>query len=215
MASIYPALTPLKSQNSRHHELSGLTLQVELSVGEGRRRRRTRGGFLFTHRGYSGPTVLDLSDAWIRDPSQNVRVNWAQIEPQVWESKLLGQSSSVLRRLLREELPARLVDLLLDECELEPTLRTGDLRRDQRQRLLGTLLQYPLPISGHEGYRKAEVTGGGVRLEEVDLQAGRCRKHPGLFLCGEVLNAFGPIGGHNFAWAWATGRLAGRGAASG
>jgi hypothetical protein len=68
-----------------------------------------------------------------------------------------------------------------------------------------------LPWTGDEGFRKAEVTGGGVALEEVDPRTMECRRHPGLFLCGELLDAFGPIGGHNFAWAWATGRLAGRG----
>ena len=69
-------------------------------------------------------------------------------------------------------------------------------------------------MDGDEGYSKAEVTGGGVALDEVDPRTLESRRHPGLFLCGEMLDAFGPIGGHNFAWAWATGRLAGRGAAA-
>ena len=68
--------------------------------------------------------------------------------------------------------------------------------------------------TGDEGFRKAEVTGGGVALEEVDPKTLASRRHRGLFLCGEMLDAFGPIGGHNFAWAWATGRLAGMGAAA-
>ena len=71
------------------------------------------------------------------------------------------------------------------------------------------LTRYPLPWTGDEGYRKAEVTGGGVALSEVDPRTLESRLHPGLFLCGEILDAFGPIGGHNFAWAWATGRAAG------
>jgi predicted flavoprotein YhiN len=66
--------------------------------------------------------------------------------------------------------------------------------------------------TGDEGYRKAEVTGGGVDLAEVDPQTLESRKAPGLFLCGELLDAFGPIGGYNFCWAWATGRAAGHGA---
>jgi len=75
------------------------------------------------------------------------------------------------------------------------------------------LVRGELPWSGHEGYAKAEVTGGGVSLAEVDPATMESRKHPGLFLCGEILDAFGPIGGFNFQWAWATGRAAGIGAA--
>jgi len=81
--------------------------------------------------------------------------------------------------------------------------------------LVDRLVQYELPWTGDEGYKKAEVTGGGVALDEVDPRTLESRRHRGLFLCGEILDAFGPIGGHNFAWAWATGRLAGLGAAAG
>ena len=66
-----------------------------------------------------------------------------------------------------------------------------------------------LPWTGDEGYKKAEVTGGGVALSEVDPRTMESRRHKGLFLCGEMLDAFGPIGGYNFLWAWATGRAAG------
>jgi predicted flavoprotein YhiN len=71
------------------------------------------------------------------------------------------------------------------------------------------LTSYPLPWSGNEGYKKAEVTGGGVPLSEVDSQTLESKRIPGLYMCGEMLDAFGPIGGHNFSWAWATGRAAG------
>jgi predicted flavoprotein YhiN len=87
------------------------------------------------------------------------------------------------------------------------------LRRDERQTLIRLLTRYPLPYTGNEGYQKAEVTGGGVPLNEVNPRTMESRLQPGLFLCGELLDAFGPIGGFNFAWAWVTGRLAGVGAA--
>jgi predicted flavoprotein YhiN len=79
--------------------------------------------------------------------------------------------------------------------------------------LVDTLVRGPLPWSGDEGYKKAEVTGGGVALSEVDPRTMESRRHAGLYLCGEVLDAFGPIGGYNFLWSWATGRAAGIGAA--
>jgi predicted flavoprotein YhiN len=78
--------------------------------------------------------------------------------------------------------------------------------------LVSLLAAFPLPWTGSEGYRKAEVTGGGVALGELEPRTLESRVRPRLFLCGEMLDAFGPIGGHNFAWAWATGRLAGLGA---
>jgi predicted flavoprotein YhiN len=101
----------------------------------------------------------------------------------------------------------------MQECDVPADRRASDLRRAERVALIEALTAYVLPWTGDEGFKKAEVTGGGVALEDVNpktLESKRCR---GLFLCGEILDAFGPIGGHNFAWAWATGRLAGIGAA--
>jgi predicted flavoprotein YhiN len=90
--------------------------------------------------------------------------------------------------------------------------RMAELRRDERVRLINALMDCRLPVTGDEGYKKAEVTGGGVALDEVDPSTLESRRHPGLYFCGEVLDAFGPIGGHNFQWAWSTGRAAGRAA---
>ena len=93
----------------------------------------------------------------------------------------------------------------------ERTLST--LGRDERLRLIESLVRGILPWTGDGGYDKAEVTGGGVCLSEIDPRTMESRKHPRLFLCGEMLDAFGPIGGYNFFWAWATGRAAALGAA--
>ena len=98
------------------------------------------------------------------------------------------------------------------EASVPADRRTSGLRRVERTALVNRLTAYELPCTGDEGYKKAEVTGGGVALDEVDPRTLESRRCPGLFLCGELLDAFGPIGGHNFAWAWATGRAAGLGA---
>ena len=81
-------------------------------------------------------------------------------------------------------------------------------------RLVDALADSKLPVSGHEGFARAEVTGGGVALPEVDTITLESRRIPGLYLCGEILDAFGPIGGHNFLWAFVTGRSAGLAAGS-
>ena len=90
----------------------------------------------------------------------------------------------------------------------------SQLRKRDRKSLVETLSRYPLPWTGDAGYKKAEVTGGGVSLSEVHPATMESTRCPGLYLCGEILDAFGPIGGHNFLWAWATGRSAGMNAAA-
>jgi predicted flavoprotein YhiN len=114
--------------------------------------------------------------------------------------------------VIRRELPTRLADRLLADVGIDPTRKLSQLPRNGRKALVAALTRYPLPWSGDEGYKKAEVTGGGVALGEVQPATMESRIHPGLFLAGELLDAFGPIGGYNFVWAWVTGRLAGLGA---
>ena len=92
---------------------------------------------------------------------------------------------------------------------MPPATPLAQLRREDRLRLVATLVRGALPWTGDEGYRKAEVTGGGVGLAEVDPRTLESRRQAGLHICGEALDAFGPIGGYNFLWAWATGRAAG------
>ena len=95
------------------------------------------------------------------------------------------------------------------EAGIPADRRTSSLKRSERLALIDALTAYPLPWRGNEGYEKAEVTGGGVALGEVDPKTLESKRVAGLYLCGEMLDAFGPIGGHNFSWAWATGRTAG------
>jgi predicted Rossmann fold flavoprotein len=214
----YPALTPLVSEPHRHAALAGISLNVTLTAPVGRKKIAARGGFLFTHRGYSGPAVLDLSHVAVRsrlagDAGQPILVQWTGLDAEAWE-RLLREERGRLESLIRRELPERLARVLISEAGIEPESSLSHLRREDRRRLVELLCRYPLPWSGDEGYRKAEVTGGGVPLEEIVPTTLESRIRSGLFLCGEILDAFGPIGGHNFAWAWATGRAAGLGAAA-
>ena len=212
----YPALTPLTIDPPRFAELAGVSLTVTLRAPLGRGALETRGGFLFTHRGYSGPAVLNVSHAAVRarhaHAAQPIQVRWTDLDETAWSRELTGAGE--LAPLLRRHLPTRLADVLAREAGLEGERRLAQLKREERRRLLELLVRFPLPHNGDEGYRKAEVTGGGVALEEIDPRTMESRVRPRLFLCGEVLDAFGPIGGYNFAWAWATGRLAGLAAAA-
>ena len=215
---VYPALTPLTAQPPKHAALAGVSLDVALEAPLERGVLRTKGGFLFTHRGYSGPSVLDISHVAVRaraaKKAQRITVQWTEHDANAWEQLLRGANQGTVAAVLRRQLPARLVDTLLEELQIDVDVQLSQLRREQRTRVIDALTKYELPWTGDEGYQKAEVTGGGVSLAEVDPRTLESRLHPRLFLCGELLDAFGPIGGYNFAWGWATGRAAGAGAAA-
>jgi predicted Rossmann fold flavoprotein len=211
----YPALTPLTHQDPTSRlapeRLAGISLRVRVRARASRDTVEATGGFLFTHRGYSGPAVLDVSHACVRSLAgqrAHLRVAWSLTPPGEWEARLLGGDRHV-SSLLSQEMPERLVDALLAAGGVPGDRRTSALTRAERVAIVANVTACELPWSGHEGYRKAEVTGGGVALDEVDPRTLESRRAPGLHFCGEVLDAFGPIGGHNFAWAWATGHAAG------
>jgi len=212
----YPALTPLTSSATAHKALAGLSLTATVSVRHGKSALSYRDGFLFTHRGYSGPAVLNISHVPIRStfvggPRPAVRVAWTDLPAAEWDERLRtarGSLGSILRAGSAGCLPDRLMALLLGELNLTAVM-ADQLRREDRGRLVEALTNYALPWSGHEGYRVAEVTGGGVALDEVNPSTLESRRTPGLHLCGEMLDAFGPIGGYNFLWSWISGKIAG------
>jgi hypothetical protein len=213
----YAALTPLTCHPAAHAPLSGISLPVRVRARWRDQEAEAHGGFLFTHHGYSGPSILDVSHVAVRarmaGEQSSIRVRWCDLDEREWTAELTGGRGLVLSAVSRR-LPARLAERLLAEAGIPADRRAADLRRDERVGLVSRLTGYDLVVTGDEGYKKAEVTGGGVRLDQIDPATMESRVTPRLFLCGELLDAFGPIGGHNFAWAWATGRLAGLGATS-
>ncbi len=210
----YPALTPLTTSSEAHKELAGISLTATVSTPRpgGKELLSHRGGFLFTHKGYSGPAVLNISHVPVRStfvggPRPPVFVSWGELSAAQWEQALQEGRGDALG-VLRRHLPERLAVQLLAETGLRDA-GLAQLRREDRARLVEALTHYALPWSGHEGYRVAEVTGGGVALDQVNPATLESRVTPGLYLCGEMLDAFGPIGGYNFLWAWITGKVAG------
>ena len=210
----YPALTPAVADPATFGALAGISLPVTITARDTTREAHATGGFLFTHRGYSGPSVLDVSHVIARssregDGGARMSVRWTRLDEAGWEAALKPEGTRTVAGALRRELPDRLADALAGMAGVPPSRPLAQLGREERLRLVEVLVQGVLPWTGDEGYKKAEVTGGGVSLAEIDPRTMESRRHPGLFLCGEVLDAFGPIGGYNFLWAWATGRAAG------
>ncbi len=216
----YAALTPLTAEGGPFATLAGISLPVTITARSAEREATASGGFLFTHHGYSGPAVLDVSHVVVRSRTSvaapaRLLVCWTALGASEWTRALQTEGTRSVGTVIRSELPERLADALIVASGVDPATRLAHLRQVDRTRLVETLTDGELPWSGDEGYKKAEVTGGGISLAEIDPRTMESRRHAGLFICGEVLDAFGPIGGYNFLWAWVTGRAAGVGAARG
>jgi len=214
MHPLYPALTPLTGTMPGQADLAGISMSVRIRAKADGKTRESVGGFLFTHRGYSGPSVLDVSHMATRvaqDPAV-IRVTWTKRTEAEWLKDVTSTTGRVASIVARH-LPERLAEALCADAGLPVDRRGPELRREERVALIERLTSYALPWTGDEGYKKAEVTGGGVALTDVDARTLESKRYARLFMCGEMLDAFGPIGGYNFAWAWATGRAAGLGAA--
>lgn len=215
-----PALVPLTVDASWVADLRGVTLSVvALKVLEADRMLLARrGGFLFAHFGLSGPAPLDVSKAVSRhiDPkSLTLELDFlpSRAEPELDEFLRTGSLASGKKQLaviLSEVLPRRLCDALLALAGQPVDRRAAGLSKADRHQLVQVIKRLRIPIRGTLGFEKAEVTSGGVSLDEVDSRNMESKLCPGLFLAGEILDLDGPIGGYNFQAAWSTGWLAGR-----
>jgi predicted flavoprotein YhiN len=210
-----PALTPLAAHDPLCTSAQGVTVEAELSLWVGGRRSLAlRGSLLITHFGYSGPVALDLSRHWLRAEGERRRVTASFLPGESRESLARGLAvaqSTTVRRYFAGRLPERLVEELASEVSVDPSAPIGQLPRALRSALMAAFVERELPITGTLGYEKAEVTAGGVPASEVTSTL-ESRIVPGLFLCGEVLDVEGRLGGFNFQWAWSSGTVAGRSA---
>ena len=218
-----PALVPLQVDAAWAGSLRGVSLpDVALRVLEGERvLAHARGSMLFAHFGLTGPVVLDISRAVTRHarPASlrlecDLLPEQAELELDAWlraESAAWGRKH--LAGLLAARLPHRLCDVLVTLAGMPADRRAAALSRRERAELVLVLKQLRLPIVGALGFEKAEVTSGGLALDEIDSRSMESKRRPGLYLAGEILDLDGPIGGYNFQAAFSTGWLAGTAAA--
>ena len=236
----YPALVPLVGEHPGGEYLPGVSLDCQVKIKKVEKKKAkqaARMGFLFTHKGYSGPSILDLSHNVVKSiadgssknnsssnsnsssvsssSSSKLVVNW---NPSCdWNEVLSpGKSGSdlVVRRL-KPLLPTRLCEALLKEAGVDLTTNVSNLPKKKRVHLIDILSNYEIKATGHQGYRKAEVTGGGIALEGIDTKTMELKEMKNIYVCGEICDIFGRIGGFNFFWAWTSGRLAGISCSSG
>ncbi len=219
-----PALTPLGAADTLCEAAQGVTLDVELSFWRDAKREATASGsFLIAHFGYSGPAALDLSRHWNRavadGATSGLRVT-ASFAPgktreslqESWLAAAARGPKLSVRGHLGEWLPLRLASELAWEAEIDPVRPLAQVAKVRRDALLTILTERDMHVNATLGYEKAEVTAGGVPLEEVDSSTLESRRAKGLWLCGEVLDVEGRLGGFNFQWAWSSGTVAGRAA---
>ena len=195
-----PALVSLvfnEEDRKRYCDLSGVSAEVVASMG----RQRFREKMLFTHRGISGPAILQISSYW--KPSVEISLDLAPDRELI--TSLQGKRDiGALRSALREALPQRFAERWL---ELHPPSGWTNHALEEWDRLAHNWLITPKTT---EGYEKAEVTVGGVDTDELSAKTMESRKVPGLYFIGEVVDVTGHLGGFNFQWAWASGFCAGQ-----
>jgi predicted Rossmann fold flavoprotein len=203
--------------------LKGLSLPdvvASVTTAKGDVLQQRREAMLFTHFGLSGPSILDVSRAAALRIGSEPLVLRLDLVPSISREELDNRLQATSRQgrravvtLLPTELPRRLAECVVSVAAI-PANRIGpDLSREERHRLVTALKGLSLPIVGTLGFEKAEVTSGGVALDELDPKTLASRLVPGLFFAGEVLDLDGLIGGYNFQAAWSTGWLAGESAA--
>lgn len=209
------ALVPLHHDEADLHALRGLSVPATLRAQIGNRVLASyQGEMLFTHRGYSGPVVLNIShwftQAHARQTAVPRIVAHFGCEPLgFWRELLRTQPQNMrLGTCLNRYLPRRLVETLLIRLQIDAEQLLGDLSKKVRQRLVVGLEQFDLQVRTDEGFKTAEVTAGGVTLDEIYAKTMESKVCAGLHFAGEVLDVTGDLGGYNFLWAWISARRA-------
>lgn len=200
-------LVPLTFSDGLRDEmasLAGLSVEAVVSCGKA----AFREGLLFTHRGLSGPSILQISSYW--QAGQAVRLDLMpgqDVPARVAEVKKAA-GGQITGNALAKLFPARLATQIA--AWAGTTGRIADLNAKDLQRLIGTINNFEVLPMGTEGYRTAEVTIGGVDTRDLDAKTMAARSQPGLYFIGEVVDVTGWLGGYNFQWAWSSGWAAGQ-----
>ena len=216
-----PGLVPLLLDGERdamHRELSGVAHEAELTLWiDDAVDIRLTGSLLWTHFGISGPLTLNMSRHWLRAMLEHRRATltmnfcpgrtFDDIE-RWWTSRAGERPQATVSTQLSMLVPGSVAEALLKHARVAGTTTLAHFARDDRRRLSHALVTWPLRVIGDRGYSFAEVTAGGVALDEIDPATMTSRVCDGLSLVGEILDVDGRIGGFNFQWAWSSARVA-------
>jgi predicted Rossmann fold flavoprotein len=202
-----PALVPLTFSEKILgicKELTGLSVEAVVSF----KKTFFEEGMLFTHRGLSGPSILQISSYW--KLGDNININLTpklNIFKSLEEKKKLNPKQDI-GVIISEILPKRLAQIICKENEVSGNI--CELSSKKLKQLSDSINAWVINPTGSEGYRTAEVTLGGINTNELSSKTMMVKKHPGLFFIGEVVDVTGHLGGYNFQWAWSSGFVAGQ-----
>ena len=202
-----PALVPLTFTDeilSLCNELSGLSLNANISQGN----ISFEEGMLFTHRGLSGPSILQISSYWSQGDSIKINLCPRDNLGEILQDKKNTKPKQNIISILCEFLPKRLAMIICDKNKFKGNI--SELSKQSLDKINNNINSWRVTPKGSEGYRTAEVTRGGVDTDEISSKTMMCRNHPGLFFIGEVVDVTGHLGGYNFQWAWSSGFVAGQ-----
>jgi hypothetical protein len=202
-----PALVPLTFSEkilAICKELTGLSVEAVVSF----KKTFFEEGMLFTHRGLSGPSILQISSYW--KMGDDIKVN---LSPKLDVDKFLNDRKTSnpkhdINNIVSEILPKRLAHIICNESKVNGNI--CELSKKVLTSLSNSINAWAINPTGTEGYRTAEVTLGGIDTEEISSKTMMCNNHPGLFFIGEVVDVTGHLGGYNFQWAWSSGYVAGQ-----
>jgi predicted Rossmann fold flavoprotein len=199
-----PALVPLTlgGEDALFRELSGVAAPVRANAGSGKAKASFEEAALFTHKGLSGPAILQISSYWRH--GEDVGITFVPAAESDWLiAAKRDRPRATLRSILREDLPDRLADALAERLGLENEL--GNTPDKALRAAAERLSNWRFRPNGTEGFAKAEVTLGGISTAELSSQTLEAKKVPGLYAIGEAVDVTGWLGGYNFQWAWASG----------
>ena len=203
-----PALVPLTlpAEEALFRELSGVATDIVARIDGTFGKAEFREAALFTHRGLSGPAILQASSYWQR--GDRLAADLVPDRPSGWLREAKRERPRVgLRKVLNEALPGRLADALAERLALSGDL--GNLSDKALTAAEERLARWPFVPDGSEGFAKAEVTAGGIDTAALSSKTMEAKKVPGLYVIGEAVDVTGWLGGYNFQWAWASGHAAG------
>ena len=211
----HPGLVPLElsqKEMKKLSELSGISFDSEVKL-ENHNKPRVKNrkisfneNVLITHRGLSGPAILQISSYWQKGDALKIKM-----EPSIAFQEVLEEnrnSNKELKKLLSEKLSLRLAEYMCEELGINKPI--NELKKKEKLDVINMLNSYTIMPIGTEGYAKAEVTIGGVDTRELNQKTMESKKHRGLYFIGEVVDVTGWLGGYNFQWAWASGYVCGK-----
>ena len=207
VTNLFPALVPLTFKNDTLEfckNLAGISINASVAIDK----ISFEEGLVFTHRGISGPSILQISSYWKEGKPITINLLPSVNFYEILTNKRLNSPKTNISNILSEFLPKKLATAICDKLNIRKKI--SETSNNDLRKLTNFIHNWSIIPDGTEGYKTAEVTIGGVNTNEISSSTMECKKHPGLFFIGEVLDVTGHLGGHNFQWAWSSGFVAGQ-----